>query len=84
MRDYACEYSAAYLRDHGYQVVPPTVSLCYTCKHRIREWDYLNDCWRTCAMNGNLVIVTADGVRKRVEKLPAKMRCHEYVPVWEE
>ena len=35
-------------------------------------------------MNGNLVIVTADGVRKRVEKLPAKMRCHEYVPVWEE
>ena len=36
-------------------------------------------------MNGNLVIVTADGVRKRVEELPASIReCPEYKSSWED
>ena len=85
MSDYECEYSAAYLRDHGYQVVPPTVSLCCTCKHRLREWDYFNDCWRTCSVNGTIVVMNQFGVRARVEALPAEIRqCAEYEPVWED
>lgn len=78
-------FCKAFLEDNGYQVVPPTVSLCRTCKYRIGERDYFHGSLRTCVSYGNLMIVTADGVRARCEELPASIReCPEYKSLWED